>query len=287
MTQLSIVVTGAAGQLGFELARSLSAHGKVRALDRSALDMADADALVTTLRQMRPQLIVNAAAYTAVDRAESEEALAHAVNTIAPGIMAEEAKRIGAILIHFSTDYVFDGSSTTPYNESALARPLNVYGRTKLAGEQAITDRASAAIILRSSWLYGLRGSNFLLTIRKLAASRDELRIVADQTGVPNWTHTLAAATARMVAGGLPSLAARAGLYHISCRGQTTWFDFAKAIIGRVDRPRVVAITTSEYPTPARRPAYSVLDTTRFERTFGIALPEWNVDLQACMASAA
>jgi dTDP-4-dehydrorhamnose reductase len=286
VTHPLILLTGASGQLGVELARSLSEHGNVIAADRQMLDVADADALVSTLRRLRPQLIVNAAAYTAVDRAESEPALAHAVNAIAPGIMAEEAKLSGGMLIHYSTDYVFAGRSTTPYVESAPVAPLNVYGQSKLAGEQAVLSHGGAAIVLRTSWVYGLRGSNFLLTMRKLAATRDEIRVVADQTGVPNWTRTIAEATTAIIRGGLPYLASRAGLYHLSCGGRATWFDFAQAIFGAVERPRLVPIATTEYPTPAQRPAYGVLDASKFQRTFGMTLPSWQDDLRACIASA-
>ena len=282
MTRPSILLTGAGGQLGFELARSLSQHGDVTAMDRASLDLADVDGLVATLRRLQPRVIVNAAAYTAVDRAESEASIAHSINAIAPGIIAEEARRYGGFLIHYSTDYVFDGTGTKPYDEDAEVGPLNVYGRTKLDGERAIFAATDAAIVLRTSWVYGLRGSNFLLTMRKLAATRDEIRVVADQVGVPNWTRTLAESTAAVIASGPASWTANAGLYHLSCRGQATWFDFAKAIIGPVKRPHVLPITTAEYPTPARRPAYGVLNATKFEQTFGQTLPDWQEALHSC-----
>ena len=287
MRRPSILLTGAAGQLSFELARALSPHGDVAAMDRASLDLADTDTLVATLRRLRPQVIVNAAAYTAVDRAESEPSIAHAINATAPGIIASEARRFGGFLVHYSTDYVFDGTATEPYDEDAPVAPLNVYGRTKLDGERAIFAATDAAIVLRTSWVYGLRGSNFLLTMRKLAATRDEIRVVADQVGVPNWTGTLADSTAAMIAGGSASLAANAGLYHLSCRGETTWFDFAKAIIGPAERPRVLPITTAEYPTPARRPAYGVLNPGKFERTFGQVLPDWRDALRRCTVATA
>ncbi len=287
MRRPTILVTGASGQLGFELARSLAVHGEVIATDRSALDLANPDAIVAAVRGIRPVLVVNAAAYTAVDRAEKEPAIAHAVNGRAPGILAEEARRVGALLIHYSTDYVFDGVRRTPYPEDAPAAPLNVYGASKLEGERAIAATGVHALVFRTSWVYGLRGANFLLTIRRLAAEREELRIVADQVGVPNWCRDLAEATARILAAGLSSAIERAALYHLSARGHASWYEFACAIVGAAPTPRVVPITSADYPTPARRPAYGVLATTRFEETFGFALPDWRESLARCIASPA
>ena len=281
-----ILLTGAAGQLGFELARLLPAHGEVQALDRAALDLADADAIAAAVRRIEPQIIVNAAGYTAVDRAESEPALADAVNARAPAVLAAEAKRLDALLIHYSTDYVFDGMSGQPYREQDPTHPLNVYGSSKLAGERAIAASGVAHLILRTSWIYGWRGQNFLLTMRRLAATRDELRVVADQFGVPNWSRVLAEATAGLVARGAAALAAKSGVYHLSGRGRASWFDFARAIFDDADRPRVVPITTAEYPTPARRPASAVLATAKFEEAFGIVLPDWREMLAACKAAA-
>jgi dTDP-4-dehydrorhamnose reductase len=287
MRRPTILVTGANGQLGFELARLLPPLGDVVAADRSRLDLADADAVVAAVRGSKPDVIVNAGAYTAVDLAEKEPDRAAAVNARAPGILAEEAKRIGAVLIHYSTDYVFDGARTSPYPESAPTAPLNVYGATKLDGERAIGAVGGAALVFRTSWVYGLRGKNFLLTIRRLAAERDELRIVADQIGVPNWCRTLAEATVRIAGAGPAALADRAGLYHLSATGAASWHDFARAIVGDVVTPRIVPIATAEYPLPARRPAYGVLDTARFESTFGFALPDWRDVLARCLASPA
>ena len=283
----TILVTGAQGQLGCELAAALGAQGRVVALDRAALDLEDPAAIDRALRRHDPALIVNAAAYTAVDRAEAEPARAHAVNAEAPRILAAHARRSGATLIHYSTDYVFDGTRRTPYDEECEPAPQCVYGATKRAGEDAIRDSGAAALILRTSWVYGLRGRNFLLTIRRLAAERDELRIVDDQFGVPNWCRELARATARLTARGLPYLAQRAGLYHLSGSGATTWYAFARAIVEQDGASRahvrVVPIATADYPTPARRPAYAVLSTARFERTFGFALPPWRESLAACV----
>lgn len=281
-----ILVTGARGQIGGELVALLPPHGEVVAVDRGALDLADADAIVRVVRATAPDLVINAAAYTAVDRAETERDAAFAVNARAPAVLAEEVRRLGAILVHYSTDYVFDGRASTPYTEDAATGPLNVYGASKLAGEAAIAAVGAHAIVLRTSWVYGHTGQNFLRTIRRLAAERDELTIVADQTGTPNWSRALARATADLVAKGLPALAERAGLYHLSAAGATTWYGFARAIVGAAARPRVLPITTAQYPTPARRPAYGVLATERLQATFGVALPPWEDSLATCLASA-
>ncbi len=285
MIRPTILVTGARGQVGGELVRLLAPYGEVVGTDLESLDLGDVDAVRTALRGAKPALIVNAAAYTAVDLAEKEVDLAYAVNARAPGVLAEEARRLGAVLVHYSTDYVFDGARTTPYPEDAPTGPLNVYGASKLEGERAIAAVNVPALVFRTSWVYGLTGRNFLLTIRRLAGERDELRIVADQAGVPNWSRTLAEATTRIVAMGLPAMAERAGLYHLSSTGATTWHAFAQAIVGVAAKPRIVPITTAEYPTPARRPAYGVLATARFERTFGFALPDWREDLDRCLRS--
>jgi len=282
----TVLLTGAGGQVGFELTRSLAKLCDVVAPDRAALDLTDADAIVSVVRKIRPQLIVNAAAYTAVDRAETETAAAFAINGRAPEILAEEAKMLGAVLIHYSTDYVFDGLRSTPYDEEAPTGPLNVYGASKREGECAIAQSGAHALVFRTSWVYGMRGSNFLLTILKLARERDELRIVADQFGTPNWCRTLSDATAAAVARGLPWLAERSGLYHLASQGETSWHGFAQAIIGDAPRPRVVPIATSEYPTPARRPAYGVLSSRKFEAAFGYRLPDWREALAACRSDA-
>ena len=283
----TILVTGARGQLGCELAAALAPLGRVIALDRDALDLEDPLAIERAVTTCEPALIVNAAAYTAVDRAEAEPARAYALNAEAPRILAAQARSIGAVLIHYSTDYVFDGARDAPYDEDCAPAPQSVYGASKLAGEQAVADSGAQALIFRTSWVYGLRGRNFLLTIRRLAQERDELCIVNDQFGVPNWCRELARATARLAQGGLPYLAARAGLYHMSGSGATTWYEFARAIVQHDEvaaaRVRVLPVTTADYPTPARRPPYAVLSTARFERTFGFALPPWRESLAACV----
>ncbi|MBS0319820.1 MAG: dTDP-4-dehydrorhamnose reductase [Proteobacteria bacterium] len=285
---MRILVTGADGQLGYELARGLAGRGDVVATSRRELDVADPDAIVATMRDVAPALVVNAAAYTAVDRAEAEPALAAAINARAPGVLAEEARRAGAVLIHYSTDYVFDGLAHAPYTEQDATNPLGVYGATKLAGERAIAAADADALVFRTSWVYATRGRNFLLTMQKLARERDELRVVADQRGVPNWSRTLARATATLVARGLPHLRERRGLYHLSSTGETTWHAFATAIVDAMPeparRPRVVPITTAEYPTPARRPPMSVLSAARFGRTFGFMLPPWRDALREALS---
>jgi dTDP-4-dehydrorhamnose reductase len=285
MPRPTILVTGVQGQLGFDLAQLLAVHGEVTALDRTQLDLGAPDAIRGTLRALRPQLIVNAAAYTAVDQAEREPEVAAAINARAPGVMAEEARRLGALLVHYSTDYVFDGTASAPYPEEATPNPVNAYGRSKWLGEQAVIASGAASLVLRTSWVYGLRGRNFLLTIRRLAAQEEELRIVADQFGVPNWSRAVAQTTSGLVGLGLATLVEHAGIYHVSARGSTSWFEFARAILGPTERPRVVPIKTSEYPTPARRPAYAVLATAKLERVFGLSLPDWREVLAQCLAS--
>jgi dTDP-4-dehydrorhamnose reductase len=284
MPRPRILLTGAQGQLGFELARLLPAYGDVTATDRVVLDLAQPDAIVAAMRAIKPDLVVNAGAYTAVDLAERERDRAFAVNAHAPRILAEEAKRAGALLIHYSTDYVFDGAARQPYDEAAPTAPLNAYGESKLEGERAIAGSGGSALVLRTSWVYGWHGKNFLKTICRLAAERDELKIVGDQTGTPNWARTLAEATTRLLASGPSYLRDRAGLYHLSATGETTWHGFASAIVGDVPTPRVTPISTADYPTPARRPAYGVLATARFREAFGWELPAWRDALAVCLA---
>ncbi|HEX6137997.1 MAG TPA: dTDP-4-dehydrorhamnose reductase [Casimicrobiaceae bacterium] len=282
----TILLIGAGGQLGHELAAVLPACGDVVAVDQPVLDLADPLSIARAVRETRPQFIVNAGAYTAVDRAESEREAAFAINGRGPGILADEAKRVAAVLIHYSTDYVFAGDRISPYDEAAPTAPLGVYGASKLEGERAIAASGAAALTLRTSWVYSRHGQNFLVTMQRLAATRDEIRVVADQHGVPNWSRALARATATLVARGPAYVAERAGLYHLSAQGHATWYEFARAIIGEA-RVRVVPITTAEYPTPARRPAHAVLDATRFARTFGFALPDWQTLLHECLAAPA
>ncbi|HXR56112.1 MAG TPA: dTDP-4-dehydrorhamnose reductase [Casimicrobiaceae bacterium] len=283
----TILLTGARGQLGRELAFALRGVGDVVACDRATLDLGDADRIVDVVRRSRPHVIVNAGAYTAVDRAERERDRAFVVNADAPRVLAEEAKRANAILVHYSTDYVFDGAATTPYDESAPPHPLNVYGESKLAGELAIAASGASSIVLRTSWVYGREGQNFLVTMQKLAASRTEINVVDDQIGVPNWTRWLADTTAAILGRDRTWLADRTGLYHLCALGRASWYDFAHEILRDRADVRVTPIPTSQYPTPARRPAYGVLDAARFARTFGIGLPDWQTLLHECLRSEA
>ena len=286
-----ILVTGRNGQVGAELVNALTPHGEVTALDRPALDLTNESALRATVRSVAPQIIVNAAAYTAVDRAESERELAFAVNATAPGILAEEAQRCGAWLIHYSTDYVFDGSKAAPYVEEDTTRPLNVYGESKLAGEHAVQAGCGKHVILRTSWVYGARGKNFFLTIRKLAQERDELKIVDDQVGAPTWCRDIANATAQII-GQLQKVDApeKSGVYHLSAEGRTSWYGFAAAIVAETceDRkPRLTPIPSAQYPTPAARPRNSVLSHEKLQRAFGVVLPDWRASLTTCARSSA
>ncbi len=286
-----MLVTGARGQVGAEVARRFEGRAVVIAHDRAMLDLASPAAIAEAVRAARPDVIVNAGAYTAVDRAESEPDVAHAVNAIAPGVLAEEAKRAGALLVHFSTDYVFDGTKAGPYVEDDATHPLGAYGRTKLEGEQRVIASGCRHLVLRTSWVYGPHGKNFMLTMLRLAQTRDELRVVDDQRGAPTSSASLARLLAEMLAPGggeiarpqVDRVAQSSGLYHSSAQGETTWFGFARAIFaaaaerpGAVPRmPRLVAISTREYPTPARRPANSVLSGERLHATFGVRIPDW------------
>lgn len=307
----TILLTGMTGQVGSELLRLLPELGEVVAPSRHELDVVDTANIQRIVRQVRPQLIVNAAANTAVDRAESDQALAHSVNAMAPGVLAEEAKRCGSAIVHYSTDYVFDGSKKTPYEETDLPNPINVYGKTKLAGEQAVRAAGVPHLIFRSSWIYATHGHNFLLTILRLATEREELRIVRDQIGAPTWSREIAATTANILAQLLgqndtaSAISPFSGTYHMTAAGETTWYDFTNSIFeqaARVSSPppwfdeatggrhrmakRIIPITTAEYPTPASRPAYSVLSNSRLNRTFSVELSDWRTQLQRAFSTA-
>jgi dTDP-4-dehydrorhamnose reductase len=286
---MPILLVGTSGQVGCELARTLSPLGTVHGYDFPVLDLASPDAIVAVCREVRPALIVNAAAYTAVDKAESEPQLARAINGVAPGILAEEAKRLDALLVHYSTEYVFDGAKRAPYTESDAPAPLNEYGRSKLAGDLAITASGCKHLIFRTTWVYGPRGRNFLLTMLSLAATREELRIVADQRGAPTSSLFLGEATARAIRS-IPAQGIASGIYNLSAGGETTWAEFARAIFARAGArpgfrvPRVVPIASSEYPTPARRPHYSVLSHRKFREAFGFAPTGWQAQLDQVFA---
>ena len=288
---MRILVTGGAGQVGWELRRTLAIFGEVVAPPRDVLDLASADSIVAAVRGVRPNLIVNAAAYTAVDKAESEPDLAMQINGYAPRILAEEAHRQNTALIHYSTDYVFDGRKAEPYREDDETAPTNAYGRTKLAGEHAVMAARAAHLVFRTSWVYGSRGRNFLLTMLRLAKERKELKVVDDQFGAPTSARLIAEATAAAIASNfvdrrldLDRFRQMGGLYHLTAAGRTTWYGFAQAILkGQTGVAKVLPIPTSGYPTPAPRPQNSVLDNSKLERQFGFALPDWEVGLRLCL----
>ena len=289
---MKILLIGAAGQVGTDLRRTLPELGSVLATARDAspasgiqraLDVTDSDAIDRLVSEYRPELVVNASAYTAVDRAESEPDLAFRVNRDAPAAMARACGRIGATLVHYSTDYVFDGAASTPYVETAPQSPQGVYGASKAAGEDAVRTAGCDALILRTAWVYALHGQNFLRTMLRLASERDELRVVADQAGCPTPSWLIAETTVRM----LRSAATSTGTYHLVTSGQTTWHGFAQAIFdaaaarGMLARiPAMRPIATSDYPTPARRPAYSVLDNRALEAAIGATMLNWREALR-------
>lgn len=288
-----ILITGKTGQVGFELERSLQGLGEIFALDRTQMDLSDLDQVRDVIRSIKPTLIVNAAAYTAVDLAESEPALSLRINGEAPGVMAEEAGKLGAALIHYSTDYVFDGKKEGAYKETDPTCPINVYGRSKLAGEKAIQATGIDHLILRTSWVYSTHGKNFLLTMRRLAQERDELAIVSDQHGAPTWSRTIADTTAHIVAQYLAVAdkqiwwSERSGLYHLTAQGQTTWHGFAEAIMAHSSikkKPRLRPIRAQDYPLPAKRPTNSRLSSQRLLDTF-CDLPQWQDALLLCQDS--
>lgn len=290
----TILLTGASGQVGWELQRTLSTLGRVVAPGHGEFDLARPETLPAALREIKPDLIVNPAAYTAVDKAESEQELAYAVNAEAPRVLAREAAKRGISLVHFSTDYVFDGTQLTAYSENDTTSPLGVYGASKLAGEEEVAASGAAHLILRTSWVYGMRGKNFLLTMQRLARERDKLSVVADQFGAPTWSRSIADASAQLLALWLsPGASAEdrqrlSGLYHLSCGGRASWHGFAEAILQDMQNrgekpPALKAIATAEYPTPAKRPANSVLSNEKLKQTFGIAMPAWDTALALCL----
>ena len=305
-----ILLTGKNGQVGAELLRLLPQVGEVVARGHDQLDLSNPADIRRTIREVRPQLIVNAAAYTAVDQAETDETTARAVNAEAPGLMAEEAKKIGAALVHYSTDYVFDGTKKAPYDEIDSVNPINVYGKTKFAGEQAIRNSGLAHLIFRTAWVYATRGRNFLLTILRLATEREELKIVSDQVGAPTCASEVAGATAKILTRILERndhssvFSQVSGTYHMSAAGRTTWYEFAESILEkagatshnldwltaatqghRLIARRVIPVSTEEFGSPTQRPAYSILSNSRMIQTFGVALPDWHAQLQRCFVS--
>lgn len=295
----TILLTGANGQVGWELQRSLAPLGRVVAVTSKTLDLADPDAIRRVLRDVRPHLIVNPAAYTAVDKAETESDLAMAVNGTAPGILAEEAKRMHAALVHFSTDYVFDGTKPGPYRETDPTNPVSSYGRSKLAGEEAIRAVGLPHMIFRTSWVYGARGKNFMLTILRLARERGSLRVVDDQLGAPTWSRMIAEVTAQALAAG--NIEALSGTYHLTSAGSASWHAVACAMVEEykarlephgwpslmLGPEHIEAIATEQYPTPAKRPANSVLDSSKLAKALGLELPDWRDGLGKVLDEAA
>lgn len=285
---MKILLFGRNGQVGWELQRSLAPLGQVLALDRAgaeglAGDMSDPEAVARTVLQVRPDVVVNAAAYTAVDKAESDQRLARTINAEAPAAIARASQEVGAALVHYSTDYVFDGTGTRPWQEQDTTGPLSVYGQTKLEGEQHIAQALARHLILRTSWVYGARGGNFAKTMLRLARERDELKVVDDQVGAPTGADLLADVTAHAIRSWMDGKAAP-GVYHVAAGGETSWHGYARFVVGKAQQAgqvlkaapqNVLPIPSSAFPTPARRPHNSRLDTSRFRATFGLALPHW------------
>ncbi|HWB20997.1 MAG TPA: dTDP-4-dehydrorhamnose reductase [Phycisphaerales bacterium] len=286
------VVIGCNGQIGYELSQLLSADGDVLSLDRAQLDLLRPMDIERVITKSRPRVVINAAAYTAVDRAQSEQGAAHAVNAEAPRVMADTCAMIGAAFVHYSTDYVFDGEGTRPYLPTDTPGPVSVYGATKLAGELAVQASGAKAIILRTAWVYSLRGRNFVLAILRQAAKKPELRVVRDQIGCPTWARSAARATRDMLRNALVqdergwNFGGKEGIYHVTCSGQTNWFEFARKIVALAPLPAKPAITpvqTSEFPTAARRPKYSVMDCSLTERTFNTRMQPWEEAITEAM----
>lgn len=303
---LRVLITGCNGQVGWHLQRTLAPMGEVTAIDIEQVDLTDSQAVARTVCEVAPDIVVNAAAYTAVDKAESEPELARAINVGAPAKIAEECSRSGALLIHYSTDYVYDGSKQAPYEERDATGPLSVYGETKLAGDQAIQASGCAHIILRTTWVYDIRGKNFLRTVIRLAQEKEELRIVGDQYGAPTWARGLAEATTIILSRCLEHKGGtgkwRTGVFHLTSGGTTSWAGFAQAILedyaafrpaegsgefgGPLKIQKVSPITTEEYPTPARRPRNSALSNAQVQAAFGITMPNWRDQLRLAMQDA-
>ena len=282
-----ILLIGKIGQVGWELCRTLAPMARVRCVDYPEIDLTSGDSIRHWVRESQPTIVINAAAYTAVDKAESELDKAMKINGEAPGILAEEARNAGALLVHYSTDYIFDGSKQTPYVETDPPNPLGAYGRSKLAGDEAVRGAGGAHLIFRLCWVYGARGQNFMLTMMRLAREREKLRVVSDQVGCPTWSRMIAETTAlaltQIVAARDP--AALSGTYHLASSGVTSWHGFAQAIINLMPAEgkkcsAVEAISTAQYPTPTKRPAYSVLACGKLERAFGLRLPHWEESLR-------
>jgi dTDP-4-dehydrorhamnose reductase len=281
---MRILITGKNGQVGTELSRLYQSRGDVILTGRDECDLSNEQSIKDTVGRVKPTVIINAGAYTAVDQAEKEPGLCFAINAHAPRVLAHEAARLGALLIHYSTDYVFNGEKAQPYLESDPIHPVNVYGESKAAGEAAIAEATTRYLVLRTSWVYGAQGKNFLRTMLRLGAERPELRVVDDQLGAPTSAAAIASATARLVE---QSLSRAPGIYHMTAGGSTSWCGFARAIFDAgvlSTQPRVQPISSADYPTPARRPANSVLSNDKFAHAFGFRLPTWQQQLNEVLA---
>ena len=286
---MKILITGQRGQVSQALQAHLQGLGELMVLGSNQLDLAKPDQIREQIRAHRPDLIINAAAHTAVDQAESEPDAAFAINAIAPGILAQEAKALGIPLIHYSTDYVFDGSKPAPYTEADTPNPLSVYGQSKLAGEQAIAAAGGQYLILRTSWVYSNHGKNFLLTMQRLLQEKPQMRIVADQIGAPTWAGTIAGSTRALIERWLAGEAGKWGIYHLTAQGETSWFGFAQAIGEHLHADgkacaELEAIPSSAYPTPAKRPLNSRLDCSRLQQQWHVSQPHWQDALRECLA---
>ena len=286
---MKILITGQHGQVSQALQAHLQGLGELMVLGSNQLDLAKPDQIREQIRAHRPDLIINAAAHTAVDQAESEPDAAFAINAIAPGILAQEAKALGIPLIHYSTDYVFDGSKPAPYTEADTPNPLSVYGQSKLAGEQAIAAAGGQYLILRTSWVYSNQGKNFLLTMHRLLQEKPQMRIVADQIGAPTWAGTIAGSTRALIERWLAGEAGEWGIYHLTAQGETSWFGFAQAIGEHLHADgkacaELEAIPSSAYPTPAKRPLNSRLDCSRLQQQWHVSQPHWQDALRECLA---
>jgi len=292
MSSPKILIFGRVGQVGWELRHKLACLGQLTSVDYPEIDFSKPDTIRDAVRAVEPSVIVNAAAYTAVDKAEATPEPAWAINASGPAVIAEEAKRLGILLVHYSTDYVYDGSKQGPWVETDAPNPLNVYGKSKLAGDEAIQAVNGDYIILRTSWVYGARGGNFLLTMLRLAKQREELRIIDDQTGGPTTSECIAQATAdilaQLLAPASSGLDGRSGVYHLTNAGETTWFGFARAFLSKQEAcPKLTPIPTSEYPLPAKRPVNSVLSCARIAETFGVRMPAWEHALELVLETLA
>ena len=284
---MKILLLGKNGQVGWELRRTLAPLAEVTAVDYPEVNFADTPALRRLVAGTRPAVVVNAAAYTAVDKAETEPELCRQINAVAPGVLAEEAKKAGALMVHYSTDYIFDGTKTSPYVEVDAPNPLGAYGRSKLEGDRAVKASGVDHLIFRLCWVYGARGQNFMLTMQRLARERETLRVVGDQFGCPTWSRMIAETTVLALKQALVGADRSAcnGEYHLAAGGQANWHEFASRIIELMPEAErkchaVERITTAEYPTPAKRPAYSVLDCGKLQKTFGLRLPDWEASLR-------